>query len=262
MAANSLDHTGCFAKLSGLTMATQVFDFRTALNRIGQASRLLLAGATAVLFLTACGNQAAPRPTPVSATQIPELSAKADKGDADAQRTLGGAYARGEGVKQDYQEAAKWYQRAATNGNAAAQTALGELFEAGQGVPHDYAQAAAWYRRAAEQGLSGAQYNLAALYAVGKGVPLDNAEALKWYVQAANQGDSLAQYNVGMRYFEAHGIKRDLEQAYKWLSLAAAQGLPDAAQALNSVKAKISSEQLDRARTLVREFKPVSQVNR
>ncbi len=243
-------------------MATRTLNSQAGQSRLGRSFRLTAAGLFTALFLTACGKQAANTPPPVSAAQIPELTAKAEKGDAEAQQVLGSAYAKGEGVKQDYQQAANWYQRAATNGNPAAQNALGDLFVAGQGVPQDNTQAANWYRRAAEQGLAGAQYNLAALYAVGKGVPFNNAEALKWYLQAANQGDPLAQYNVGMRYFEARGVKQDLGQAFKWLSLAADQGLPDAAQVLGSVKGRMSGEQLDKARQLVREFKPGSQSNR
>jgi TPR repeat protein len=91
---------------------------------------------------------------------------------------------------------------------------------------------------------------------------LDNAEALKWYLQAANRGDSLAQYNVGMRYLEGHGVKPDPVVAYKWLSLAAAQKLPDAGQALATLKDKMSSEDLAKARSLIRDFKVVGTTNR
>ncbi|HZR18146.1 MAG TPA: tetratricopeptide repeat protein [Verrucomicrobiae bacterium] len=192
----------------------------------------------------------------LSAGELSALIAKAEQNDASAQTALGSAYALGNGVKQDYRQAATWYQRAAAQGSTVAQNALGELSEAGQGVPQDNAQAANWYRRAAEHGLATAQYNLAALYAVGRGVTLDNREALKWYLQAANQGDSLAQYNVGMRYSEGHGVAPDLAVAYQWLSLSAAQGLPDASQALAALKSRMSSEQLSRGRELLRSFKP------
>ena len=124
------------------------------------------------------------------------------------------------------------------------------------------AKATRWYLEAAKQGYAPAQYNLAALYAVGRGVTLNNAEALKWYLQAANQGDSLAQYNVGMRYFEGHGVKPDPVLAYKWLSLSAAQKLPDAGRALSTLKDRISSEDLAKAKSLIRDFKVVGATNR
>jgi len=206
------------------------------------------------LLLPGCGSKTSEQPT-VSVADIQKIESKAEAGDAAAQVQLGAAYAKGESVKQDYQRAAQWYERAAKQGNAQAQAALGELFEAGQGVPHDDVQAATWYRRAAEQNLSNAQYNLAALYAVGKGVPLNNAEALKWYLKAANQGDPLAQYNVGMRYYEGHGVGRDQVAAYKWLALASAQQIPDATRALKTLKDNMSREQVGQARELVKQFK-------
>src|SRR5258708_1588241 len=48
----------------------------------------------------------------------------------------------------------------AEQGDATAQNALGDLYAHGQGVTQDYAQAARWYRLSAEQGLAAAQVNL------------------------------------------------------------------------------------------------------
>ena len=78
----------------------------------------------------------APNAAPAPAAD--QLRASADKGDADAAYKLGGLYYRGEGVKQDYDEAAKWYAKAAAQGLAAAEFTLGTLYEDGSGVPQDY----------------------------------------------------------------------------------------------------------------------------
>jgi len=174
--------------------------------------------------------------------------AKAERGDAQAQKDLGSIYAQGEVVKQNYSEAARWYRAAAEQGHAGAQAALGELYEAGQGVPRDEAAAAEWYRRAAEQGDVGGQYSLALLYLLGKGVPRDIAEAVKWYRRAAAQGNALAQYNLGMRYRQGDGVPQDPVEAYKWLRLAAAQGLPDAAQARDELKRSLTRQQVAEAK--------------
>src|SRR5215471_10570161 len=80
------------------------------------------------------------------------LRAKAERGDAQAQKAFGSAYSKGQSVAQSYAEAARWDRVAAEAGNAAAQTVLGELYQAGQGVPQDDAEAPKWYRRAADQG--------------------------------------------------------------------------------------------------------------
>ena len=179
---------------------------------------------------------------------IEEVQARAERGEAEAQKELGDVYARGKGVKQSYVEAAKWYRKAAEQGHAGAQTALGELCEAGQGVPHDDTEAAKWYRLAAEQGHVAGQYNLAVLYVVGKGVPPDDTEALKWYRKAADQGDGLAQYNLGMRYYEGRGVTADPVEAYKWLSLAAAQGLTDASKVRAGLQQRMTREQINEGR--------------
>ncbi|OGT23135.1 MAG: hypothetical protein A2342_00485 [Gallionellales bacterium RIFOXYB12_FULL_54_9] len=49
----------------------------------------------------------------------------------------------------------------AEQGNVTAQSEIGTMYALGQGVPQDYAQAAYWRRKAAEQGDADAQSNLA-----------------------------------------------------------------------------------------------------
>ena len=56
------------------------------------------------------------------------------------------------GVRQDYQEAAKWYRKAAEQGVPNAMAGLARLLLNGFGVAQDYAEAVKWYRMAAELG--------------------------------------------------------------------------------------------------------------
>ena len=86
------------------------------------------------------------------ATRFVACRVAAEAGYADAQYSLGYMYSTGEGVPQDYAEAAVWYRRAAEQGDTSAQVNLGYMYDMGQGVAQDYAEAAVWYRRAAEQG--------------------------------------------------------------------------------------------------------------
>jgi len=95
-------------------------------------------------------------------------------------------YAKGEGVPQDYKEAAHWAQKSAELGDADAQHSLGFAYHVGQGEPQDYSQAAYWYRKAAEQGDASSQYSLGLLYSGGEGVPQDYAEAYFWLDIAAS----------------------------------------------------------------------------
>ncbi len=68
---------------------------------------------------------------------------------AEAQSNLGVMYSNGQGVTQDYAEAAKWYRKSAEQGHASAQINLAFMYGNGQGVPHDYVQAHMWYNLAA-----------------------------------------------------------------------------------------------------------------
>ena len=112
----------------------------------------------------------------------------ATAGDAGAQYNLGGMYLNGRGVPQDYDEALRWFRRAADQGFAGAQSDLGFMYATGRGVPQDDGEAARLYRLAADQGLAGAQYNLGGMYLNGRGVPQGDGEALGWYRLAADQG--------------------------------------------------------------------------
>ena len=101
-------------------------------------------------------------------------------------------YRHGEGVPQDYAEAARLYRLAAVQGNAKAQNNLGLMYDNGQGVPQDDAEAARLYRLAAVQGNAGAQGNLAGSYWLGQGVPQDFITAHMWANLAAANGSANA----------------------------------------------------------------------
>src|SRR3990167_2084457 len=115
------------------------------------------------------------------------------KADFDAGKS---AYDRG-----DYATAFREWKPLAEKGDAAlAQLYLGLMYAQGQGVPQDYAEAARWYRRAAEQGYDAAQFRLGMLYFEGEGFPQDYKEAMRWIRLAADQGLSDAQDSLGLMY--------------------------------------------------------------
>jgi TPR repeat protein len=122
-----------------------------------------------------------------------------------------------------------WYRKAAGQGNAMGQFMLGVLYDNGDGVPQDYGQAAAWYRKAAELGYAKALDCLGDLYRDGKGVPQDYAQAAAWYRKAAEQGDDLGPYNLGNLYAVGYGAPQDFAEAYFWFDLAAAGPLGELA---------------------------------
>ena len=151
---------------------------------------------------------------------------KANKGDPNAQNTLGSMYyfGFGVGVQPDYNEAFKWYKKAVEQNNADAQCNLGNMYNEGHGVAQDYQEALKWFRKAAEQGDAGAQFDLALMYRKGDGVAKDSNEAIKWYKKAAEQDYIIAQYGLGVMYAKGYDVAQDYQEALKWFRKAAEQG--------------------------------------
>lgn len=75
---------------------------------------------------------------------IPRLTARAKQGKLWAQDRLGSIYYSGQGVRQDYAEAAKWWRIAAEGGDSSAQLSLAGMYQKGKGVKQDFAEAAFW----------------------------------------------------------------------------------------------------------------------
>lgn len=120
-----------------------------------------------------------------------EIKGKAHSGDAESQLYYGVLFANGDGVEQDYREAAKWYQKAAEQGNARAQRNLALLYDCGVGVERDYAVALEWYLKAAKQndaaahiGISGYpfvwRYSIFPSWWAGPGAWISKACYLAW----------------------------------------------------------------------------------
>jgi TPR repeat protein len=114
------------------------------------------------------------------------VAAEAEIGDA--QHDLGVLYARGKGVAQNAEEAAKLYLRAAKNGSIAGEVELAIALFNGEGITKNEAQAARLFRRAASRGNAIAQNRLARIYATGRGVPRNLIEAAAWHLLASGQG--------------------------------------------------------------------------
>jgi TPR repeat protein len=126
----------------------------------------------------------------------------------------------------------------------------GLSFASGQGVAQDYSQAAECYTEAAEQGHSVAQLNLAALYERGQGVRRDEAKALIWLTKAANLGNAAAPYRLGVQEHLVCGTARAGSasegriEALKWVRLSAAQGCRRAESACEFVALDMTREEV------------------
>lgn len=159
----------------------------------------------------------------------------AEQGLDSALFALGICYAIGEGVPQDDEKAARWILKAAEQGLSDAQFIIGECYAKGKGTPQSYTEAAKWYRKSAEQGDAEAQFKLGACYDKGQGVSQSFAEAVKWYRKAAEQGDANAQFQLGSMYGTGQGVPKDYREALIWIKKAAEQGHKQAIYVMNEL---------------------------
>lgn len=184
----------------------------------------------------------------------PSLRTAAMKGDATAAYEIGVRFAEGKGVAANYDEAAKWYDRAAQAGVVPATFRLGTLYEKGLGVKKDADIARRYYTQAAERGNAKAMHNLAVLDADGGGRGANYKSAAQWFRKAADRGVADSQFNLGILYARGIGVEQNLAESYKWFTLAAAQGDADAAGKRDDVAKRLDPQSLAAAKLAIQTF--------
>jgi TPR repeat protein len=121
--------------------------------------------------------------TPDTDQAMKFLRKGAEAGDPDCQYTLGKFYRDSEGPipGENTERALKYYKLAANQGIANAQNGLGVIYEERK----DYDEALKWYRKAALNDQKYAQYNLAKMFQKGLGLSKPNRDsAVHWYKEA------------------------------------------------------------------------------
>jgi localization factor PodJL len=182
------------------------------------------------------------------------LRSAAVAGDASAAYEIGARFADGHGVPANMEEAARWYERAASKGLAPAQFRYASLLEKGQGVKKDLAQARRLYLAAASKGNGKAMHNLAVLYAEGIDGKPDYNTAVQWFRKAAQRGIADSQYNLGVLCARGLGTAKSYPEAYKWFALAAAQGDKESARKRDDLAAHMDPAALAAAEGEVKNF--------
>jgi TPR repeat protein len=154
----------------------------------------------------------------------------AEAGDVSAQANLAFDYSIGNGVNNDFAQAAHWYLKAAEQGHLLSQSVLGDMYRDGRGVPQDYTKAAGWYRKAAESEAAesepfrlkpGAQIQLGMLYEKGLGVPADDDVAAKWYHRAVENGNDSAVFLIYFLCRDGKAKGTDCADVVSWLTILA-----------------------------------------
>jgi TPR repeat protein len=150
-----------------------------------------------------------------------------DEGSPYAQYELGRAYEKGEGVPQDFTEAAKWYRKAAEQGSSLGSSIsmpkLARLYRDGRGVPQNFAEALHWYAKAAssEHYADDAKVELGLSYWDGIGTAEDYGEAVKWFRDATPSTMGYAELYMAYAYANGHGVCQDYAEAVRWWKIAA-----------------------------------------
>jgi localization factor PodJL len=199
-------------------------------------------------------------PSQPSADQLPiaiggpKLRSAAIAGDGAAAYEVAVRFAEGRGVPINMDEAARWYERAASKGLTPAQFRYASLLEKGQGVKKDLAQARRLYLAAASKGNSKAMHNLAVLYAEGIDGKPDFGTAVQWFRKASQRGVADSQYNLGVLCARGLGTDKSYAEAYKWFALAATQGDRESAKKRDGIAASMDAAALTAAQQAVKSF--------
>ena len=184
----------------------------------------------------------------------PLLRTAALKGDPTAAYEIGVRFAEGKGVAQNFDEAAKWYDRAAQAGVVPAIFRLGTFYEKGMSVKKDADIARRYYMQAAERGNAKAMHNLAVLDADGGGKGANYNSAAQWFRKAAERGVADSQFNLGILYARGIGVEQNLAESFKWFSLAAAQGDADAGRKRDDIAKRLDAQSLAAAKLAIQTF--------
>jgi TPR repeat protein len=148
----------------------------------------------------------------------------------------------------------------AQKGDPVAQNNVAVMLATGQGVAQNYKEAAKWYEKAAQQGFAVAQGNLGQLYEKGWGVPRDPGAAAVWYQLAADQGDEWSQLSLGQMHANHMIADPDMVAAYAWLTLASKSKTVElakqAGEAMKAVKPRLKPAQLKEAESRAKNWRP------
>lgn len=145
----------------------------------------------------------------------------AAQGYVQAINNLGYLYLYGD---LNYPKAVYWYGRSARQGNSQGMLNLGWMYNNGLGIAENLTKATYWYEKAAIGGLASGQYNTGLMYQYGRGVEPNNRRAAYWYEKAAEQGHAAAQVNIGWMYNNGKGVSVNKSKAAEWYEKAAEKG--------------------------------------
>ena len=118
-----------------------------------------------------------------------EFDESHDNDEADALYEIANNYFDGtDEIEQDYEEAMKWYMKAAEKGSIDALNDIGYCYYYGYGVEQDYEEAVKWFKKGVEKGNLNCHFWLGFCYKTGDGIEQDKKAALELFKIAAAKG--------------------------------------------------------------------------
>ena len=139
---------------------------------------------------------------------------------------LGRAHFFGREVKEDKVKAVELIKKSALAGNALAQNFLGDLLYEGISVTRNYNDAFKWYIKAAKSGYVPAMHSVALAYSDGNGAIQNDFEAVEWYKKAAKSGYPWSQNNLAVHLINGKGSSTDVAEATKLIQASVLQNNP------------------------------------
>lgn len=181
----------------------------------------------------------------------------ADKGAPKGMELVAMARLSGEmGLPKDVAAGEHWLLMAAQKGDQDAQLSLGQFYVSGVFGRQDTAEGLRWLQAAADGGSARAAGTLAYFLITGKdGVTVDAARGVALARKAMASNDMLGHYALGVAYVTGAGVAENPSEGWYEISLAARmdsqQQLKTANDYLAKAEAKLTPAQLAQLRTRV-----------
>ena len=223
-----------------------------------------------VLVMLFCAAGIAKDYTP---SEIKELLAAAEKGDARAQYEYGvahyhvaaggGGYVVQAGLNggpANPVEAAKWFLKAAEQGHLDSCYSISRMYDMGVGVIKSGVESEKWLRKAVQKSPKkdgSPEYAMASFYSEDRpDLPKNEKEAAIWYRKAAviTASDApwidSARRALGTYYSKPKSADYDLTTSYAWWSIAALSGDEYSGKMRDSVESRLDQSKIQDGRAL------------
>ena len=139
---------------------------------------------------------------------------------------IGSMYEYGNGARRSHAAASGWYGKAAAQGNVIGMRKLAIIMESGMNEARpNPTTAARWWKEASDLGDSESMVLLGKAFTNGVGVEQNNRQAFILFQEAAEGGNAEAMFYLGEAHRIGRGVpKRNMEQCVHWYKKAAVGG--------------------------------------